>query len=65
MVEKLGFTYEVLARKQPSHVLALARGEPEGTPILLKDCDGFEWCKPMYSAALVATPQYSQEESCA
>jgi len=34
--------YETLARKQPSHVFALARKEPDGTPILLRDCVGFE-----------------------
>lgn len=40
--DKAYMTYEVLARKHPSHVLALARGEPDGTPILLNDCGAFE-----------------------
>lgn len=34
-------TYAVLARKHPSHVCARARGEPDGTPILLRDCTAF------------------------
>jgi hypothetical protein len=49
--------HAVLVRKHPSHVCALARGEPACTPMLLSEGACFARCNPMYMAAFTATPE--------